>query len=200
MSSSSSPTFAKLNGTNYPTCAGEMEAWLHSAGLWRIDNPVKMWTALESVHLQKKPGAHFNAYGDLFSIRKEDNESLQSLMNRVETAITKIKDLHPKDFTLDSLDSELASMTLIRALPEEYNSFVSSLLLKDNLDKDTIKQSFVTEEIQCSRRARDASTASGSALKASTTTTTTNCDFCGLRNHITTRCRKYMLKIVMIHY
>ncbi|KAF9474627.1 hypothetical protein BDN70DRAFT_815331 [Pholiota conissans] len=109
MSSSSLPQFAKLNASNYPSWSGEMQAWLHSQGVWRIvstvltskghteeasldawttksdkaagyiylaveenqkvhfasisDDPVKMWTALAAVHLQKRPGACFNAYG-----------------------------------------------------------------------------------------------------------------------------------------
>jgi hypothetical protein len=35
------------------------------------DDPVKMWTKLEEVHMAKRAGAHFNAYDDLFSIRKK---------------------------------------------------------------------------------------------------------------------------------
>ncbi len=131
------PHFTKLNAANYPTWAGEMQAYLRSQGVWRIvsgdskapklsstpteaqeaaldawnlkldkaagyiflavednqkvhfasisDDPVKMWAALAAVHLQKRPGARFNAYDDLFSIRKQEDESLQSLMNRVDT-------------------------------------------------------------------------------------------------------------------
>ena len=30
------------------------------------EDPVKMWTLLEQAHVQKKPGARFNAYDDLF--------------------------------------------------------------------------------------------------------------------------------------
>ena len=87
------------------------------------ENCVKMWEALASVHLQKKPGARFNAYDDLFSIRKQEDESLSLLMNRVNDAMRKIKDLHPKDFTLDTLDSELSSMAMIHSLPDDYSSF-----------------------------------------------------------------------------
>ena len=75
------------------------------------DDPVKMWAALSKVHLQKRPGARFNAYDDLFSIRKQEEESLQSLMNRVDAAIHKIQDLRPKDFTLANLDDELVRIT-----------------------------------------------------------------------------------------
>jgi hypothetical protein len=103
------------------------------------DDPIKMWEALESVHLQKRPGVRFNAYDDLFSIRKQEDETLQMLMNRVDKAIHSIKDLCPTHFTLDGLDNKLASMSLIRALPsDEYGSFASSLLLLDKLDKTTI--------------------------------------------------------------
>ena len=48
------------------------------------EDPVAMWEALKSVHLQQKPGARYNAYDDLFSIRKQEEESLQSLANRVD--------------------------------------------------------------------------------------------------------------------
>ncbi|KAF9458603.1 hypothetical protein BDZ94DRAFT_1313101 [Collybia nuda] len=84
-----------------------------------IDNPVAMWKALQTTHMQKRPRAHFNTYDDLFSIRKQEEESLQSLINRVEQSVTQIKNLHPEGFTLVELDSELASMALIRALPED---------------------------------------------------------------------------------
>ncbi|KAF8813568.1 hypothetical protein BYT27DRAFT_7219966 [Phlegmacium glaucopus] len=96
-------------------------------------DPVAMWTALQAVHMQKRPGHRFNAYDDLFSIRKQEDESLQTLMN---------KDLRPSGFDLKQLDDELASMAMIRALPDEYSAFTSSLLLLDKLDKATIHQAF----------------------------------------------------------
>jgi hypothetical protein len=88
-----------------------------------------------------------------FSIRKQEDKTLQSLINRVDTAINHIQDLRPKDFTLSNLDDELASMTLIRALPDEFSAFASSLLLLDKLEKSTIHQAFLTEESQRRRRA-----------------------------------------------
>ena len=50
-------------------------------------DPVKIWDALSAIHLQKRPGMHFNAYDDLFSIRRQEDESLQTLMNRMDTSI-----------------------------------------------------------------------------------------------------------------
>ena len=44
-------------------------------------DPVAMWKALSAIHLQQRPGARFNGYDDLFSIRKQESETLQTLMN-----------------------------------------------------------------------------------------------------------------------
>jgi len=61
---------------------------------------------------------------------KNENEPLQSLINRVENIIKNIKDLHSNNFNLKFLDEKLASMSFIRALPaEEYSLFISSLYL-----------------------------------------------------------------------
>jgi len=125
----------------------EPDQRMHFNGI--SDDPKAMWEALTKVHLQKRPGNRFNAYDDLFFIRKEEEESLQTLINRVETAMSKIRELHPFGFILKKLDEELASMACIRALSEDYGSFISSLLLKDTLDKAAVHQAFVTEEIQC---------------------------------------------------
>ena len=64
--------------------------------------------------------------------------------------------MQPDGFDLQSLNEELTSMTLIRALPaQEYSSFTLSLLLKNKLDKAAVHQAFVTEDIHCRRRAVD---------------------------------------------
>jgi len=70
------------------------------------DDAVKMWGVLEGVHMQKQPGTRFNAYDDLFSIRKHDEEDLQSLINHVDDAIHHIRDLWSIGFTLDKLDDD----------------------------------------------------------------------------------------------
>jgi len=38
-------------------------------------------------------------------------------------------------------------MAMIRALPSEYASFTSSLMLKDKLDADIVKEAFRNEEL-----------------------------------------------------
>ncbi|EEB97195.1 hypothetical protein MPER_03536 [Moniliophthora perniciosa FA553] len=116
------------------------------------EDPVKMWKILESVHVSKVPGARFNAYDDLFSIQKKDNESLVELGVRVEKAMVTIRNLQPSSFTVNQLDEELQAMALIRALPTEFQTLSTSLLLKDKLDKDTILQAFRSDELNRQRQ------------------------------------------------
>ena len=77
---------------------------------------------------------------------QNEEEDLQSLINRVDDALHRIHDLRSTAFTLDKLDDQLGAMVLIRALPDDYNSFVSSLLLKDDLDKAAVQIAFVCED------------------------------------------------------
>ena len=83
-------------------------------------------------------------------------------MARADKALQDIKALRPTSFTLDQLDQELLSMTLIRALPTEYNNFASSLLLLDSLDLNKLQSAFQNEESQ--RLARNVSVSSSSIL------------------------------------
>ena len=166
----------------------EPEQRIHFTGI--EDNPVKMWTKLEEVHMAKQAGARFNAYDDLFSIRKKEEESLMSVTNRIDSAVRTIQNLHPKDFTLEKLDEELASMAMIRSLPDDYSSFVSSLLLMDKLEKSTIQQAFHTEETQ--RRRRSETDESAAALSTSSKSSSKeHCDFCDRDGHTLPKCFKY---------
>jgi hypothetical protein len=42
-------------------------------------DPAAMWEALKKIHVQQRPGTRFNAYNNLFSIVKGEEESLTSL-------------------------------------------------------------------------------------------------------------------------
>ena len=125
------------------------------------EDPVKMWELLEAAHLSKKPGARFNAYDDLFSIRKQDDESLVNLGVRIEKAMQTIKNLRTPEFTLTDLDEELQCMAMIRALPDEYRHLSSSLLLVDKLNKTTILQAFRSDELNRQRQAESVNMAKG---------------------------------------
>lgn len=126
-------------------------------------NPTAIWKKLEGIHQQQKPGNRFNAYEKLFNIHKEDDESLTTLVGRVETSMYAIQALRPTTFTIKELDQELQSMALMRALPEEYDAFASSLLLLDSLALDKLVAAFHTEEAQRAARAEAALRAANSA-------------------------------------
>ncbi|KAI0309176.1 hypothetical protein OF83DRAFT_1044944, partial [Amylostereum chailletii] len=105
-----------------------------------------MWMNLEALHVKKAPGACFNVYDDLFNIHKKQDESLLAMATRVDDAMCHICSLCPASLTLEELDKELTTMAYICALPSEYSSFVSSLLLLEKLDLDSVKDVFVREE------------------------------------------------------
>ncbi len=157
------------------------------------DNPLEIWTRLEAAHVSKKPAMRFNAYLDLFSIRKRDDETLSSVMIRIDQAMQQIHNLHPKTFTLANLEDELHSMTMITCLPAEYSSFRSSLMLLDQIDKRTLQEAFRNEEINRVRsQNEESSSSSAKALVASPSLSQPiKCEFCGLLNHTLPQCFKY---------
>lgn len=55
-------------------------------------------------------GPRFQAYQELFSIKKDSSETLDGVINRVDEQVRIIKSLTPESFTLDSLYDDLASM------------------------------------------------------------------------------------------
>ncbi|MGH7240077.1 MAG: hypothetical protein ACREHG_08435, partial [Candidatus Saccharimonadales bacterium] len=150
-----------------------------------LDDPKKMWDKLEKVHVQKKPGSRFNAYDALFAIRKAEGESLADLMARVDKAMQEIKILCPSAFDMNTLDQELQCMTLIHALPDNYNNFVTSLILQaaDSLKLEELQGAFLAEERQ--RQTRQVDNSSPTALAA---TQKGPCHFCGASGHIQTEC------------
>ncbi|KIM66591.1 hypothetical protein SCLCIDRAFT_21731 [Scleroderma citrinum Foug A] len=122
--SSSTPSFSKLCSSNYSTWKGEMKAFLCTKSLWTIvsgaekrpdDSKADLqakWdiradkatgqlylslSAEQRTHIDACPGARFNAWDDFFSIGKKQDESLMSLIARIEDSMSKIQQLRPKD-------------------------------------------------------------------------------------------------------
>ena len=110
----------------------------------------------------------------------------------MDDTLHRIRNLRSSTFTLDKLDNERGAMALIHTLPDNYNSFGSSLLLKDDLDKAVVQITFVREDNQ-HRHCLEESPAVGSALAASSTSSTSSgtCDFCGYTGHTQDVCRQY---------
>ncbi|KZT22071.1 hypothetical protein NEOLEDRAFT_1072190, partial [Neolentinus lepideus HHB14362 ss-1] len=149
----------------------------------------QIWLAVEDGQKQK-PGTHFNAYDVLLGLRKLEGESLTSLMARADKAMQDIHALHPRDFTINSLDNDLTSMALIHALPAEYNNFISSLLLLDSLNLSKLQSTFQNEESQ--RFTRGINASPSLAMTAGTTSTSSqgvHCMFCDWEGHTEASCK-----------
>ncbi|KAJ3547011.1 hypothetical protein NM688_g5450 [Phlebia brevispora] len=179
----------KVAGELYLLVSQEQK--VHLTGI--TDNAAAMWMKLKSIDHQKRSGAHFNAYDTLFSIIKMPDKSLMSLVTRVDTATKKIKNLCPKDFSINEIDNELICITLIRALPEEYSSFASSLQLMDKFSKEKLQEAFVAEELRTHHQDSLNSTSASlaAALAAGSPSTTLVCSFCSLSGHTQVACRRY---------
>lgn len=57
------------------------------------DNPVEIWKALKKVHESQEPANRYNAYDDLFSVRKRSDKTLPALIMRTEQIVHLIKNL-----------------------------------------------------------------------------------------------------------
>jgi hypothetical protein len=167
-----------------------------------MDDPKKMWDELESIHVQKRPSTRFLAYSSLLSIQKVPDESLPALTSRIEKAMQEVKNLRHKTFSIDDLDSDLISMAMIRALPAEYDSFVSSLTLLPQFDFKTLKEAFIIEETNRKAAKHAASVAAAanlvhsppSASIASTPSPSSgpkHCVFCNMKGHVQSNCYQY---------
>ena len=185
----------KAAGELYLAVQGDQRTYLSG-----IENdPVAIWTKLESVHLQKHPGSRFLSNDTFFSIQKKEDESLTSRVTRIDKGMIQIKNLRPKDFKLEDLDEELVCMAMIRALLSEFDSFASSLQLLDKLEKFKLQESFIAEELrrQCTLFSPAlqvtffASHTSNNLSTISQQASTSSCDFCGLPGHSALFCYRY---------
>ncbi|KAL5520692.1 hypothetical protein ACEPAF_2694 [Sanghuangporus sanghuang] len=156
-------TITKLNNSNYSVWKHDMHAALpeekakQAAGLIYqriehsmqvmvqdyIDDSVKMWTELQKINEQDNPAVHFNTYNEFFNITKKEDESLTNLVSRVELALHKIRSTHSSTLKLEEFENELACACLIRALPEDYTSFRSAVLLMKEFKWNNLKKAFV---------------------------------------------------------
>lgn len=119
-----------------------------------------MWRKLCKVHSKSAPNAHFNSFSDLFSIKKQDDESLVDLGAQVQSAMQYAKLLRPtpqiqangtatQTYTIEVLNDKLMIMAMIWALLyEEYRLFILSILILNDMTIDTVLEAFHTEQVQ----------------------------------------------------
>ena len=136
------------------------------------------------------PTVHFSAYNDLFNIRKDPDESLTSLMSRVDKVCAKVQSLRPGDYTLAMLDDELAALTLLRALPESDSVWTSSLMMNTTVKYSDVKTHFASQESLQTARAGEAAHKIVSRTP-SIPSGDVNCTFCGYKSHTQETCSFY---------
>lgn len=131
-----------------------------------LNSSVDMWNTLKTHFSQDNAASRFLIFDEFFSIAKQPDESLSTVVSHVENGLQKIRSARPSTMTLQTFEEELAIMTLIRALPEEYGNFRSSLLLvPGTLTLKKVKEAFFQEE-----RNRQPRVSDQIAMKASTST------------------------------
>ena len=114
------------------------------------DDPIMIWNTLSASFIQQRTAPRFNAYHTLLSTQKDDSESLDALINKVDEQIRVIKSLSPSSFTLDNLYDELAVMAIIRALPHSFDDVVRTILVLDKFDKQSVIQLLRNMDQTCS--------------------------------------------------
>ena len=82
---------------------------------------------------------------------------LQSLIAWVTTAMQLCQNICSSNgsYTLAKQDEELMIMMLVQAPPAKFDSFMSALLLQNDIDKAKVIEAFVTEEsnhLHCSNQ------------------------------------------------
>ena len=116
---------------SYPLVSPELRVLIRDCE----DDPLLIWDTLKAAFVQQRTAPHFNAYHTLLSTQKDDSESLESLINKVDEQIRVIKSLSPSSFTLDNLYDELAVMAIIRVLPHSFDDIVRTIPVLDKFDK-----------------------------------------------------------------
>lgn len=154
------------------------------------ENPQKMWSTLEDIHVQKRPNSRFMAYSTLLSISKKSDESLPSVTARIEQAMKDIKALRPRDYTLKDLDEDLSCMAMMRSLGPEFSSFVSTISLVDTITMEKLKTVFITEESNRKAMADQSSVTSAShAATEAAHLIAIICGWCNLPGHTEDKCQ-----------
>ena len=94
-----------------------------------------------------------------------------------------VRNLHPRNFTVQTLDDELACMTLIRALPQEqYAAFRSTFLLQPEITMPTLRSAFQLEEENCHPSASAMALATSVSVSANAAVSG-SCYYCGKPGH-----------------
>ncbi|KNZ77267.1 hypothetical protein J132_05977 [Termitomyces sp. J132] len=151
--------------------ASKIYQWLDEGNKIHVDtihdDPAAMWSKLKEIHLKSASNAWFNSLTDVFNIHLCKDEELIDLCMHIQ-----------ETYTIETLDDELLVMAMLCALPhEDYGSFISSVLMLNNLNQDAIIEAFCMEQVQyCAAKEEAQATAAAIATAAAQTIVCYICD------------------------
>ena len=166
---------------------------------YRTD-PVRIWDILKRENTAVAPGMRFNAYDDLFGMRKRDDETLEDFGDRVTNSMQRVKDIRPPAYTLNDLDQELEVMVMLRGLDDNYRDWTENLMLQD-LNVKTVAEAFKMRTTNAKQRAQAETSGSGPSQAAMVVTTPSppalppamkKCEYCGKSGHLQPDCFAYL--------
>ena len=147
-----------------------------------------MWKKLKEMYEQVNPAAHFNAYAEFFNIHKKDDESLTNLVSRVEQALYKIRSTRSPTLTVEQLELELSCACLCNALPKEYESFRSAVLLLSDFTWSTLKEAFAQEQQNRQEHVQITQAMLASDPSTFSSSRSVICTFCNVSGHTEDKC------------
>ena len=80
----------------------------------------KMWEVLAERFQQQNATARFIILNDLLTVQKQPEDSLSTLIGKVDSALQALRASRKADMKVSDLEEELAYSSLIRALPDEF--------------------------------------------------------------------------------
>ncbi|KAF7360920.1 Integrase catalytic domain-containing protein [Mycena sanguinolenta] len=197
-------TFPRLTEKNYITWVGDECAELQRLGVWHIvKGTIVAPPSTETKELQKwlidSGKAAGSIYASLDASQKVHVKTMEENPVAMWQVLERVHRQKPRARP-SSLDGELASVAMIRALPEEFQSFRSSLFLLSQLDKATVTEAFILEEADRTTQAaknQEATLALKAAQEAATATAGAaappaakeHCDWCVKDGHAMKDCR-----------
>jgi hypothetical protein len=138
---------------------------------------------------------------------------LDSVINKVDQQIRVIKSLSPDSFTLDNLYDELATMAIIRALPNDFDGVIRTISVLDVFDKQKVIISGLRNMDDNSRHLSSArsmlytnttapnrpAASSQGPTSSNTSTNRPKCNFCSKLGHLEAKCflKEKLMKMIL---
>lgn len=106
-----------------------------------LSDGAALWAALKTRHLTVKPGSHYNTFVEFTSMRPEPGEELGAFFSRLKDLMNRIKQCREPGYTIDTLDKEMVSIAMIRALSDDKSctNLVSNILGDETMLSDLDK-------------------------------------------------------------